>query len=290
MNLQDRNARIRRHVSHLHELKSLRGSMTNQRAYWLEQEIDKTKKLISAALIEVKNHLNDGRAYWAIGEKFGPPLLNFQQIRYFPIDNALPDLGLALDGALLDCGGDVHRTIMEYEGAAKIWMTVQVRYEPANVEDDNRHGFTQFLSATATRFFKREGQINKYANPYTDVIRILTDRINQHNAKFIRDKSGLRLSQILQLILKTAKYSPVAGRCRTELPRFLKSKKAIVNIQNGNNWCFGYSMLYFLELPADARNLNRVNKYTFKMFQRRNLDTLPYPISPNDVHIYEERL
>ena len=27
--------------------------------------------------------------------------------------------------------------------------------------------------------------------------------------------------------------------------------------------------------------------YTNEMFNRHNLDTLPYPISPNDVHLYE---
>ena len=86
-------------------------------------------------------------------------------------------------------------------------MTVQVRYEPAIPDDyDERHGFTQFLSETATRFFRRDGPINGYANSYTDVLRILTDRIKQHNAKFIRDKSGLQLSEILQLILKAVKY------------------------------------------------------------------------------------
>ena len=120
MNVHDRNARIRHNLAHLHELESLRGLMTNLRANWLEQEINKTRNLISAAVLELKNHLNDRRAYWAIEEKVGPPLLNFQQIRYFPIDNALHDLDLALDKALADCWADVHQTIMEYGGAAKI--------------------------------------------------------------------------------------------------------------------------------------------------------------------------
>ena len=77
---------------------------------------------------------------------------------------------------------------MEYEGAAKIWMTVQVGNEPANPENDERHGFNQFLSATATRFFRRDGQINGYENPYTDVIRLLTYKIKQHHAKLIQEK------------------------------------------------------------------------------------------------------
>ena len=47
MNLPNRNARIRRLLTYLHELESLRGLMTNQRANWLKQEIDKTKNLLA---------------------------------------------------------------------------------------------------------------------------------------------------------------------------------------------------------------------------------------------------
>ena len=49
-------------------------------------------------------------------------------------------------------------------------------------------------------------------------------------------------------------------------------------------------MLYFLDRLADRRNLKQSIKYTLEMFQRNKLDALPYPISPNNVHIYEERL
>ena len=49
-------------------------------------------------------------------------------------------------------------------------------------------------------------------------------------------------------------------------------------------------MLYFLDRLADTRNINWPNEYTFDMFQRFNLDPLPYKISLNDVHLYKERL
>ena len=77
MNLQDCNARILRYIAYLNELESLRGLMTNQRANWLEQEINKTTKLINVPVIELKIHLNDRRAYWAIEDKVGPLLFNY---------------------------------------------------------------------------------------------------------------------------------------------------------------------------------------------------------------------
>ena len=66
-------------------------------------------------------------------------------------------------------------------------------------------------------------------------------------AKFIRDKSGVRLARVLQLTLKIAKYSPFEGRGWQPLPEFLTKTKSIINIRNNDERCFGYALLYFLE-------------------------------------------
>ena len=68
-----------------------------------------------------------------------------------------------------------------------MYITVQVRYEPAKPETDKRQAFDQYLSAAPTRIFKREGTITAITNPYTDYLRILTERIREYNAKFIRE-------------------------------------------------------------------------------------------------------
>ena len=86
-----------------------------------------------------------------------------------------------------------------------------VQYEPTKPESDKRQAFEQYLSATPTRIFKRQGFITSIPNLYTDSMKILTERIKEFNALFIRDKSGLQLSGILQLILKMAKYQPLQG-------------------------------------------------------------------------------
>ena len=153
--------------------------------------------------------------------------------------------------------------------------------------------FEQYMSAALTRMIKRDGKVSAFAIPYIDFLRILTDRIREFNAKFIRDKSSLRLASVLQFILKIVKYTPHEGRGWQPLPKFLAKKKAIINIQNNDDSCFGYALLYFLELVnLQKRNGNcfRATLYKEEMFQRHHLDTLPYPILPNDVHLYECQL
>ena len=146
------------------------------------------------------------RAFWAPGQFVGAPVRNFRQILYLPLEDAVPILDQALSGALVDCASDLHNQLIEFDGAAKVWITVLVQYEPTKPESDRRQAFEQYLSATQTRIFKLQNSIASTPNLYTDSIKILTERIKEYNAKFIRDNSGLRISGILQLILKMAKY------------------------------------------------------------------------------------
>ena len=112
-------------------------------------------------------------------------------------------------------------------------MTVQVEYEPVNPRA-NKQPFVKHLSAAPTRMFRRDEQISGFENQYTDNLRILTDRIRELNAKFIRDKSGLRLARVLQLTLKIVKYAPLDRHGWQALPEFLAKKEAIINICNND--------------------------------------------------------
>ena len=208
------------------------------------------------------------------------------------LSNAVPDLDQALSIVTLDCGRDLHKQLIEFGGAAKVWMTVQVEYEPVNPWA-NKQPFAQYLSAVPTRMYRRDEAVSEFANPYIDNLRILTDRIREFNAKFIRDKSGLRLAKVLLFSLKMVKYEPLEGRSWQPLPEFLTKKKTIINIQNNDERCFGFALLYFLErtnLPKRNGNSLQATLNKEEMFQRHHLDNLPYPISPNDVYLYEDKL
>ena len=90
-------------------------------------------------------------------------------------------------------------------------MTVLVHYEPVNPNDETHKGFDAYLRAPPIRIFKRFGIVNGYRNPYTFALGILTDRIKELNAKFIREKSGLVLAGIYKLSLKMEAYELLHG-------------------------------------------------------------------------------
>ena len=136
----------------------------------------------------------------------------------------MPDFDQALAVARVDCGRDLHKQLIEFGEAAKVWMTVQVEYEPVNFLA-NKRPFEQYLSAAPTRMFMRNDTLNAFENPYIDFLQILIDRIRVLHAKFICDKSGLRLARVLKFTLKVVKYAPLEGRGWQTLPVFLSKRK-----------------------------------------------------------------
>ena len=78
--------------------------------------------------------------------------------------------------------------------------------------------------------FRRDEKISGFENRYINNLRILTNRIRKFNAKFIREKSGLRLARVLQLTFKIVKYAPLERRGWQSLPDFLAEKEAIINV------------------------------------------------------------
>ena len=61
-------------------------------------------------------------------------------------------------------------------------------------------------------------------------------------------------------------------------------------IQNNNKRFFGYAFFYFLERELLLKKHCYQASLYKKMFQRNHLDTLPYLILPNNVHLYKDQL
>ena len=78
---------------------------------------------------------------------------------------------------------------VEFGNSIKCYMTIQVDYEPKNLNDETHKGFDAYLSVSPIRIFKKFGIVTKCGNPYRFKIGILTERFKEVNSKFIRDKS-----------------------------------------------------------------------------------------------------
>ena len=72
------------------------------------------------------------------------------------------------------------------------------------------------------------------------------------------------------------------------LPKFLLSKRAIINPQNNDHRSFGYAIMFALH-PNDWR-FYRTKPHLDINFEKHRLDKLKYPVLLNDVSACEEEL
>ena len=71
--------------------------------------------------------------------------------------------------------------------------------------------------------------------------------------------SGWAVTRVLCLYVNIAKYTPLKGSSYIELPKYLKNKKAIVNVKNQDDECLKWALLSSLYPTHD--NPQRVTKY-----------------------------
>ena len=75
--------------------------------------------------------------------------------------------------------------MMQSYGSAEVWLTVRVRYDPANPRDQKNKPFKFYLTCAATRFFRREPTEGGDGASYAKPLRKLLERIKKLNATFI---------------------------------------------------------------------------------------------------------
>ena len=134
----------------------------------------------------------------------------------------------------------VHAALDKMKGLS-FWISVHVRYtHPAREVKDTK---PQYLHTGKRRLMNHEELEEK--------LDAMTGTILVHNADFVRQSSWLVLADVVTFRFKVCEFLPLVGREYKQLPTFLGKKKAIVNVHNTDNRCFGYAM-------ASARAPNRL--------------------------------
>ena len=90
----------------------------------------------------------------------------------------------------------------------------------------------------------------------------------------------MKVDDILGFGFKIAYYNPLAGRKHGELPPFLASTKAILNVMNRDNRLFRYSVLAAIE--EVNVNANRPHQYN-QLLRVYNIEQMTYPVAIDNV-------
>lgn len=106
----------------------------------------------------------------------------------------------------------------------------------------------------------------------------------KHFDEVIRKGSGFTLETINELVVEVNKYEPLAGSSFIQLPKFLKDKKAIVNVMNDDEQCFKWAVLSAL-YPA-VNNPGRVTNY-LRYQNDLNFTGIDFPMEINKIDKFE---
>ena len=172
--------------------------------------------------------------------------------------------------------------LLEIHDGLKIFLIVEVVYVNQDKPDKHEVSFLRTNQAIIDSRF--------VTNIERVVLRML-DQILARNDNYIRESSGLVIDEIITATLHIAEYNPLrsisAGSNFQNLPDFLEKKKAIINVINTDNRCFGYAVLS--ALYPNQTHPNRASNYDH-LFAKHHLNELQYPIEPERIPTIEDTL
>ena len=101
---------------------------------------------------------------------------------------------------------------------------------------------------------------------------------------YTKDGSEWYLKEVEQLEIHTTEHNPVKGSSYIDLPKWIKDKKAIINIKNKDDKCFLWCILrYLYPRDRDEERIGDLKKYEFSL----NTKGITFPISKNDINKFE---
>jgi len=124
---------------------------------------------------------------------------------------------------------------------------------------------------------------NNFDDIIDNQIHNLVEKINEFEGR----GSGLVLKAIKKLIVNVVRYDPNRPRSYIKLPEHIANKKCCINIQNNDNKCFEYCILYH-----EHKNILKVHPEKISQYKKLNsiykFDNLEYPLKPDDIDKFEK--
>ena len=134
----------------------------------------------------------------------------------------------------------------------------------------------------------KDGNV-KIITESTDVYEIYQEMIDEIEEEIQKTQnaagSGWTFVKVVSLVLHTVKWNSLNGSSYIDLPPFLKSKKAIINMQNEDNKCFMWSVLRALN-PKD-KNAFRIDEDLKSKQDTINMNGIKYPVKLQDINRFE---
>ena len=159
-------------------------------------------------------------------------------------------------------------------GGVKWYLSIQVQFKKDKKD----------VIETVEPHFRGKCQI---ALKPDDIKKGFEDSVKKIHTSFMeyqRQGSNCALDHVMNATLNMAKYQPLRGSSYIPLPITIRSKHAIINVQNTDKKCFLWSVLSAL-YPVN-KNHNRVTKY-IEHQDTLNMTGMSFPVKVHDIPKFE---
>jgi hypothetical protein len=170
----------------------------------------------------------------------------------------------------------LHDTIVEHTNI-KYNMGLVCLYMMPKVDDQEEPPTVEISHFTKMRVLTRSSSIE-------DSFKDNADKIHGKMSEFQVRGSGWTLTKIVRLEVNVNKYNPLRGNSFIDLPAKIKNKKAIINIQNADEYCFAWAVNSALhEAVSQTDRTSSYPHYTRSM----NLGDIQFPMKMTDIKKFE---
>ena len=138
-------------------------------------------------------------------------------------------------------------------------------------------------------YFNGKPQIINAINNINMIINTQTDSF----LKMLNDPRGASnwvLNKIISATIATQKFKSALGKSYIELNKTIADKNACLNIKNNDNKCFDYCLKAHL-MKDDIKIMKSHKQNNPNLYKKSNLkipENINYPVSTDDIHLYEE--
>ena len=147
---------------------------------------------------------------------------------------------------------------------------------------DSKIGITGI--ETAKVYFSSETLENLLADEAMKLVEDSFKSIEDKIQSYAQDGSAWQFKEVEQLEIHTTEHNPLKGSSYIDLPKWIKDKKAIINIKNKDNKCFLWCILRYLHpKERDAEWIGDLKKYEYSL----NTKGITFPMGENDIVKFE---
>ena len=134
--------------------------------------------------------------------------------------------------------------------------------------------------------FNTKNKIVDASTNLTDFLSVSVERLIELIESLQERGSGWIFDEVLHFDILTNVYKPLAGSSWVPLPKFLASKKAIINPKNSDRECFKWAVTE--AVYPQKSNRDRITKTSKDNAEKFNWDGIKFPVKLSQISLFEK--